>query len=167
MGSSTFYETVIGGVAFQGLMSGEGPAIAVSSGQCAPLGGAISIRLVSEKQEVAERIPASAGMLEVETLREVGESAWWVVKYRTQPRINLRELSDANRRQLASEFGIDLDGDQEDARATLFFSSPAFHGLVRWVQKHPAQARQCSRWDAYLSGWYERALKGSSAFSGE
>ena len=160
MAMSTFYETVIGGVTFQGLMSADGPAIALASGRSAPLGRAISIRFVSEERDVAERIPASARTLEVETLAEVGEKSWWVVKYRTEPRIDLRGLSDADRRQLAREFGIAIGDDYEDQREALFFGSPAFRGLSRWVHEHPKQARNCSSRDSYLSGWYERALQG-------
>ena len=160
MASSTFYQTVIGGVSFQGLMSGDGPAIALASGRSAPLGRATSIRFVSDEREVAEMIPASARTLEVETLREVGEKSWWVVKYLTEPKIDLSGLSDADRRQLAREFGIAIGDDYEDQREALFFGSPAFRGLLRWVHEHPKQARKCSTRDGYLNGWYERALQG-------
>ena len=69
-------------------------------------------------------------------------------------------LSDAQRCQLAAECGIEVEGDNDEARAAMFFASPAFHGLVCRVKLHPKRALEYGRYQNYIAGWYDRALDG-------
>lgn len=100
------------------------------------------------------------GGVTAEVLDEVGPKSWWVVKYRNQRRINLAGLTDAERCRLAAEFGIEVEGDTDEQRAAMFFASPAFRSLVRWVREHPKQAMEFSRYQNYIADWYHKALAG-------
>lgn len=143
-GEAVFTQVLIGPCRFAGHLSTYGPYISAT-----PRAGGIALggvalgpqtRLVKyEPESVAHRN------------RGYG---WYVIKYdRSEPRIPLVDLSDAEAALLAAEFGISMD---EGAPDHGFFESPAFIALVNWAGKHPRKARSWSRFRTYMPDWYGR-----------
>jgi hypothetical protein len=86
-----------------------------------------------------------------------------------EPRISLAGLSTQEILEVVKEFGISLSFDVLDRlgipkdRGSLsryhdkmFYDSPAFQGLVKWVRKHPKLAKDYAKGDApHLPDWYQ------------
>lgn len=142
MKHQSFYTTVIGGRIFEGLLSGDGPYIACGTEGVA-LGSCTSIELLG-----TDRDDGLGGTC-------APAQSWWVVKYHREPRIALGGFNDAERRQLAHEFGIPLGS--QSVGSEFFWKSAAFHSLALWTLKYPKIADRYRRWEAYLPGWYDAA----------
>ena len=105
-----------------------------------------------------------------------GPQNWTICKYDpTQPCVYIGRLSKQGRLALAHEFGIpspidllkEFDnwsrGQQMEPPAgceTLFFVSPAFDALVKWVKAHPRKVRAMKCLPHYLGDWKSAAIAG-------
>lgn len=81
-------------------------------------------------------------------------AGWWVAKYDTQLRIDLRDFTDEQAEQLASEFGLSI---YPLGHGTKFFDSPAWGALVAWAENNPRIAKSYANSQNYDMGWYARA----------
>lgn len=86
-----------------------------------------------------------------------------MVKYYNEARILLPNFDQVAIRKLSDEFGLVLliDGQtlpSDRVRQHYFFTSPAWDGLRQWAVKHPRIAKTKATCDAYLPGWYQRAM---------
>lgn len=163
MRNDVFHDVVIGGIRFLGVMSVDGPYISAE-----PLGGVAlgvcSIAFVAKDKAIDRTIPAVKDRLAVTFYRDAGPKEWWLVKYSDETRIHLGTLSENERRQLADEFGIPISiHGAGNEKPGLFFTSPAFDSLTKWVEAHPKLAKRYSEYDTYLSGWYEKAKDRTNA----
>jgi len=137
-----FYVAAIGGRHFEGILSGDGPAIACGDEGVA-LGTCTSIEQIGPEIELgSRRSPAMS-------------YSWWIAKYRTQRRISLEGMTDSERRRLADEFGIRVCRELPDAEP--FWESAAFRSLAAWVERHPRVGERFRNLNAYLPGWYDAA----------
>lgn len=154
MRNRTFHRATIGGVAFEGILSGDGPYLS-----CQTDGGvALGVSGLRQYQ------PAT------ETRRHVRPFGWWVVKYRDEERIGLPGFSPAAIRQLSDEFGLVILAEKnpcpsDQARQLYFFTSPAWDALRQWVIQYPRLAKALATCDPYLPGWYARAVTEAEALS--
>ncbi len=147
MRNRVFHEARIAGMMFEGVMTGSGPSLSCQMNGGVAL-GVCGLRRF-QPEAIGTRRPPPAG--------------WWVVKYHGEERIFLPDFSAAAIRELSDEFGVVMlvDGQSypsERVRQTYFFTSPAWNGLCRWVAAHPRLAKAASAFDAYLPGWYRRAM---------
>jgi hypothetical protein len=145
-----FYATEIDGRQFEGILSCDGPYISCGFDGVA-LGRCTTIELLCPEFD------GGVGR------HRVLSCWWWTTKYHTQPRVSLAAIRDEERQQLAVKFGIRM----HDTRwvAEPFWDSPAFRSLATWVLKNPRAAARFRRYDAYLPGWHEVALAGTSPAS--
>lgn len=81
-------------------------------------------------------------------------AGWWVAKYETQLRIDLRDFTDEQADQLASEFGLSI---YPFGRGTKFFDSPAWDALVTWAENNPRIAKTYAQSTGYGMDWYAKA----------
>jgi hypothetical protein len=142
MSSRTFYTTVIGRRRFEAVLSADGPYIS-----CGPDGAALGS--CTSIEQLGPALDTGIGG------REVTPLSWWIVKYRTQPRISLNGLSEDERQQLSEEFGIRMSYDEIHDEP--FWDSAAFRSLAAWVKKHPRTAARFAGYNAYLPGWHDAA----------
>lgn len=140
--ANCFYEVKIGPLNFRGSITVEGPTIEAWRGK--RFEGSVPLGICSVAYE----------------------GAWCLVKYTNERRIPLVSLSEIERKELMSEFGIEasanwLIGTFGRKRLGLddpFFYSPAFYALCIWVRNHPKFAQRHAEYQDYLQDWHSRAL---------
>jgi hypothetical protein len=137
----TFYTTEMGGVLFEGIVSGDGPMI-----YCEPHG--VNIGLCTSIEKLSPSLSSFC--------KNVPADSWWVAKYKTQPRIDLSRLDRAGRGELARRFGIPFKSNVNDS-ITMFWESPAGDALVEWMKKYPRKAKAYEAGWVYLHGWPGRS----------
>lgn len=148
MRAGAFHQTVVSGLRFEGVPSGDGPylsATVAASGQ--PAGGvALGVSRVRRFQ------PEPYG-------RRSAPLGWWIVKYTDEARVFLDGFTPGDVERLRAEFGLaPIEGRAaSDDSVAGFYRSRAWAGLVRWVGEHPRAAKRVARFDAYLPGWYDLA----------
>jgi hypothetical protein len=140
---STFYTTLIGGRRFEGMLSADRPYIACGCDGVA-LGSCTSIEWLT-----ADVDGGGIGT------HHLTDGAWWMAKYSHQSRISLDGLTDAERRQLADEFGIRVG--HRSPSSEHFWESEAFLSLASSTKKSARVAKTYRKWEAYLPGWYDAA----------
>jgi len=148
MQKNAFYQAVVGGIRFDGVLSADGPYIeAHSVVMNRPAGG------------VALVVSGLRRFLPSEFGRGPGPWGWYIVKYRSEARVLLDGFTAEHVQRMRAEFGL-LTTDEQDSHggaAQAFYESHAWDSLVLWVGKHPRMAQRMSRFDAYLPGWHDRA----------
>jgi len=91
--------------------------------------------------------------------KSVMEKGWHICEYDGRnPRIDLSDLTDAQVKRVASEFGIQKDG--ESLRVS-FYGSNAWNGLKSWVNKNAQLAQlhgESKLSQCHLGDWYSRAV---------
>lgn len=90
MRNRTFHHATIAGMAFEGVLSGDGPYLSCQ------LNGGVALGVSGLRQYQ----PAT------EALRHIRPFGWWVVKYRDEERIALPDFAPAAIRELSDEFGL-------------------------------------------------------------
>lgn len=145
MNNRVFHVANVGGLLFEGAVSGDGPYIS-----CEQVRGGVALGVCGLRKF---RPTDLCG-------RELA-SGWWVVKYSDEACIDLHRFSDDQAKALSDEFGIVvLNGrpwPNERVRQEYFFTSPAFEGLRAWVRRHPRIAGTAAAAQSYLFHWYERS----------
>jgi len=101
-----FHTVMIGGMVFEGVLSGDGPYIS-----CNDEGVALGLCTSSQQRE--------SDRLTVDNDQSVLPHSGWITKYRTQPRIPLQGLTAGERLQLAQEFGMRRGHLRQDRREKL------------------------------------------------
>lgn len=148
MSKGAFHEAVVGGIRFEGVLSGDGPYVsALAAASRRPIGG------------VALGVSGLRRFTPEQTGRRPMPSGWYVVKYSDEARVFLAGFAPQDVERLRAEFGlVPVDGGY-DHRAPVrsFYASRAWAGLVRWVGEHPRGAAKMSRFDTYLPNWYDLA----------
>lgn len=148
MSKGAFHEAVVGGIRFEGVLSGDGPyvsALAAASGR--PIGG-VALGVSSLRRFTPEQIG-----------RRPVPTGWYIVKYTDEVRVFLAGFALQDVERLRAEFGlVPVDG-RHDHRIPVrgFYTSRAWVGLVRWVGEHPRRAARMARFDTYLPGWHDLA----------
>ena len=150
--SRVFHTVVIGNCTFTGSMSADGPYLSCHNGTVCEHGVALGVSKITYLDEDSDRSFGDRKMM---------KAGWYVVKYSDERRIGLHSLDDQQIRELANEFGLRLECPGQIHSpfdpSELFFKSPAFKSLCRWVKDHPRLAKQMSVYDHYMGGWYEEA----------
>lgn len=131
-----FHDVTLGGVRFVGIMSADGPFLQAWRGGYLEAGVALGVSSVAF----------------------VGENLS-LVKYRKQERLRLDQFAPRDVERLCVEFGLSWPAGNKS-----FYDSPAYAGLVRWVEKHPRLAKAYSVKDDYLPGWYRNASSDAKEF---
>jgi hypothetical protein len=155
MRNCIFHQVTIAGLAFDGIISADGPYLSCRKGGGVAL-GVSGIRQFRPGSGSTHRDP---------------QFGWWVVKYRDEERIFLPGFDRASIRKLSEEFGLLLLDNRaafewsDRVRSEYFFTSPAWEALRWWVIKHPRIAKAHAVYDPYLPSWYERAIAESEALS--
>lgn len=143
-----FYQAVVGGLRFDGVLSADGPYIeAYSIAGNRPAGGVALV--VSGLRRF---LPSHFG-------RGPGPWGWYIVKYTSEARVFLDGFTEEHLDRLRAEFGL-LPVDERHqlgGPARAFYESCAWASLVQWVGRHPRVAKRMARYDVYLPGWYDRA----------
>lgn len=150
-----FHTMKIGGITLEGYASEFGPHISGSQGGV-QIGAGEIIFLDESRSDGGTR-------------RKM--RGFCIAKYGnfSQPRISLSGLSTQEILEVVKEFGISPSFDVLDRLGIpkdqdslsryndkMFYDSPAFQGLVKWVKKHPKLARDYAKGDApHLPGWYQ------------
>lgn len=148
MSKDAFHKTVVGGIRFEGVLSGDGPyvsAFAAASGQSI---GGVALGASSLRRFTPEPIG-----------RRPLPTGWYIVKYTDEARVFLAGFTPQDVERLQAEFGlVPLDG-RHDHRTPIrgFYASRAWCGLVRWVGEHPRRTARMSGCDTYLPGWHDLA----------
>jgi hypothetical protein len=155
MRNRTFHQARIAGMLFEGILAADGPYLS-----CQTAGGvALGVSGLRHFQ------PPPDGR------RRLAPEGWWVVKYREEERIFLPGFSLANIRRLSDEFGLVVLAESNAPEPThrlrqdYFFTSPAWEALRHWVARHPRLAKTHATCDAYLGGWYGRAIVEAAALA--
>lgn len=146
MRNEIFHTATIGGIEFTGWVSFNGPRISSNAGGSVNLGPCCIQHFVPANDH-----PGDSHYIE----------GWYVVKYTSEVKISLRGFSEADARQLSTEFGIPMrrDWSVHSSDRADFFESHAFEGLRLWVRDHPRKTKQIMKnTQEYLPGWYERAI---------
>jgi hypothetical protein len=153
MRNRIFHQVRIGGMTFDGVLTGDGPYLS-----CQTSGGvALGVCGLRHFRPVAEGA------------RHTPPHGWWVVKYQDEERIFLPGFDRATIRTLSDEFGLPVLTERgfdpfNQERRDYFFTSPAWEALRQWVTRHPRLARTHAACDPYLRGWYGRALSEAALF---
>jgi len=147
MRNRIFHQVSIGGMTFEGVISGDGPYLSCQMSGGVALGPA-GLRYFQ---------PATPGT------RRGLPLGWWVVKYDHEERVFLPAFGLAAVRTLSNEFGLPVLDEPgfdpfDDVRREYFFTSPAWDALRLWVIRHPRLAKARAACDPYLPGWYDRAI---------
>jgi hypothetical protein len=79
---------------------------------------------------------------------------WWIADHGNRFSIYLDGLTDAARKELASDFGLKTTADDDSREWELFEASAAFEALCRCAMEHPTLYRRCERYQDYLP-WVE------------
>ena len=142
MATGKFYSSIIDGVEFQAVMSGDGPYITKRPlGNGVAIGQCTSIRFLQEPEFYCRN----------------RRPHWAVVKYGNQERIDLSDLSARGRKRLSKEFGVPIgDSNPMPVMLDLFYKSAAFQGLCEWAQKHPGLFSRYSGFCNYLYDWPDK-----------
>jgi hypothetical protein len=154
MRNRIFHQARIGGMMFEGIMTGSGPTLS-----CQMKGGvALGVSGLRQFQ------PKALGS------RRPPRPGWWVVKYHVEERIFLPNFDHAAIRELSDAFGLVILADNtvnpsDRVRQPYFFTSPAWEALRQWATTHPRLARTYAPYDPYLPRWYERAIFEAGALS--
>ena len=146
MGVRTFYKAVIGGLAFEGSVSVDGPYISCLSPDLLSHGG---VALVVSRLRCFRPERLGGGPPK--------PHGWYVVKYDHEDRFFLPGFTAPDIEAMTAEFGLAVLGTPQHEAAVLFLRSRAWLALVEWVAKHPRLAQKAAEWDTYLPGWYTRA----------
>jgi hypothetical protein len=154
MRNQVFHRVGIGGMMFEGIMTGRGPTLS-----CPTAGG-----VVLGVSGLRQFLPKALGS------HRPPPPGWWVVKYHVEERIFLPDFDRAAIRRLSDEFGLVILADDtvdptDRIRQHYFFTSPAWEALRQWVMHHPRLARTYAPYDPYLPHWYERAIFEAAALS--
>jgi len=152
MRSRVFHQRSIGGMAFEGIVSADGPCLSCHTG-----GVALGVSGLRQFQP-----PGS--------WRHRPAFGWWVIKYRDEKRIALAGFDHRAIHELSDEFGLvilteDAPYAADRVRQDYFFTSPAWDALRRWVARHPRIAKAHAACDPDLPGWYDRARTEAQALS--
>jgi len=153
MRNRMFHQCSIGGMAFEGIVSADGPCLSRHT-----------------KGGVALGVSGLRQFQPPESRRHRPAFGWWVVKYRDEERIALAGFDHRAIRELSDEFGLviltecDLYA-ADRVRQDYFFTSPAWDALRHWVTRHPRVAKAHAACDPYLPGWYDRARTEAQALS--
>lgn len=171
--ADAFHDVEIEGHCFRGVLTDEGPAVA----------------LYSARTRGYQRGWVQLGVAELHytnatgTRRSWDDLAWWVCKYGPgEPRIDLSGLTAAGRYAFAREFGLGIwyissahEGGAGEGQIPpdammlmglgggLFYWSPAFESLSAWAKAHPSKVRAYPR-SPYLGDWVTAAVTGTNPF---
>ncbi len=141
----TFHKAVVGGLAFEGLVSADGPYISCQARDQFSHGG-VALVVSGLRRFTPTR---SSGIRKPD--------GWWIVKYEDQERVFLRGFTESDIEAIGAEFGLVPTDSRECGGAAPFLRSRAWLGLVEWVAQRPRLARKAAGWDAYLPGWVDHA----------
>lgn len=119
MGAWTFHHAIIGGLAFEGLVSAEGPSIACQPSRDPLSGGGVALVVSGLRRFAPERIG-----------RAPQPDGWWIVKYRDEERVFLPGFTPSDIERLTAEFGLVAVSAPEWCRAGPFLRSRAWSSLV-------------------------------------
>ena len=152
MRNRVFHRCSIGGIAFEGIVSADGPCLSSDTG-----GVALGVSGLRQFQPTR-------------SLRHRPAFGWWVVKYRDEERVALAGFDHCAVRDLSDEFGLVILTERDPyvadhVRQDYFFTSPAWDALRRWVARHPRIAKAHAACDPYLPGWHDRARMEAQALS--
>ncbi|WP_298440303.1 hypothetical protein [uncultured Ferrimonas sp.] len=132
--SMRFYLVEFDNIAFEGMLSQDGPHIKRLGGGGVPIGEA----------ELHYGDPIDPNW------RLVGQ----------HQALALAELTETQLLELATHFGLPLrTAPNERVSGGDFFNSPAFDGLRQWVQQHPTKAKQIAQQRHQRTvGWFEACV---------
>ncbi len=147
MDNRFFHQVRMAGIAFEGILSTDGPYLS------SRMHGGVALGLAGLRYFQ----PVCRG------IRRVPPRGWWVVKYCDEERIVLPGFDSAATRKLSNEFGVPTLAElslafSDHVRREHFFTSPAWDALRRWVTKHPRIAKTFAACTPYLLHWYDRAI---------
>ncbi|WP_156447750.1 hypothetical protein [Caulobacter sp. CCH5-E12] len=137
---NVFYSTVIGGRRYFGVIYGSDVMVCTQEGVSSYISPSMLSYLHAADNE-PRRVSSN-----------VRADGWYVCKWdRNQPRFLLEGFSEADAQIFSDEFGIPIFGRFSLVRP--FRSSPAGHGLARWVKEQPDRARTLGSQSEYLPDW--------------
>lgn len=147
-----FHQATIAGLAFDGIISADGPYVS-----CQAAGG-VALGVSGLRQFKPDMLFS----------RHEDRFGWWVVKYTDEARIALPGFDQAAIRRLSDEFGLVILTERDLApagrvRQDYFFTSPAWDAVRHWVAQHPRIAKAQAHCDAYLPRWHSRAVAEAKA----
>ena len=120
MGAWTFHTAVIGALAFEGVVSADGPYISCQSRDRFSYGGVTLV--VSGLRRFAPTRSSAAHKPE----------GWWVVKYGDQERVFLRGFTEMDVEAMTAEFGLVPTDSRECGGPAPFYRSRAWPSPVGW-----------------------------------
>src|SRR5476649_130919 len=125
MSNTRFYTLDLQGRKFFGEVSGSGPVIVDERGAWVAIGVCSIVKLVNPAKK---RVMLPDGGHADSLIDPV--SRWWVVKYTQQMRVNIDDLSDAERQQLSEAFGIPI---RENGIGARDFGKQFLDSASRWT----------------------------------
>lgn len=159
MPNTRFFSLSLAGRAFYGDVSASGPVIVDDRGAWVALGVSSIVKIQNPS---ITRVMSEGGGFD-DRLTDP-EYRWWIVKYASEMRIRIDDLSGSDRTKLAEAFGIPIFENGIGGRdyGKRFVHSKAAEGLRDWAKKHPRLLKNYAGFDDYIAGWSDKITQSSS-----
>lgn len=141
MHNPVFHTLTLGNLHFEALMTDLGPYLGCrENGPLVSISPSLTVRYANKFEDMGPQ-----------------DSGWWLVKYRSEFRINLTSLNDHQAQAFAAEFGFPIDPSMGAGVPDLFNRCPAWSALVEWAKKHPKLADRYRNANSSLD-WHSQFL---------